>query len=347
MFVGSRQRKTLKSSKSFASRYGFWSNTYNFLNKGGWQLADPAALISTLENSQMKKTLIAMAAVAVAGVASAQVTITGKLGVAVRDSSVSAKEIVTSDSGVTFSATEDLGGGLSASASMTTSGMGAHGTDVGADGSSLTLAGGFGSISWMQASSANDMLGVASGLKYGGSHAFNKTADSGDANSVGIFHIGLPELVPGLTATVRLANGATANAVELTNEDAQLRLGYKVGDLALTYNTGGASKPASDFSATYTVQGITLKYAADITRESSDLGKRTGFSAVMPVGGLTVSASTESQAAKGSYKKASATEFNVAYALSKRTSVNAAWGSFTNTAGAERKANTVKMVHTF
>jgi hypothetical protein len=33
--------------------------------------------------------------------------------------------------------------------------------------------------------------------------------------------------------------------------------------------------------------------------------------------------------------------------LSKRTSVNAAWGSFTNTAGAERKANTVKMVHTF
>ncbi|MDP4862573.1 MAG: hypothetical protein NWR82_04225, partial [Burkholderiaceae bacterium] len=73
MFVGSRQRKTLKSSKSFASLSGFWSNTYNFLNKGGWQLANPAALISTLENSQMKKTLIAMAAVAVAGVASAQV----------------------------------------------------------------------------------------------------------------------------------------------------------------------------------------------------------------------------------------------------------------------------------
>jgi len=299
-----------------------------------------------LENSQMKKTLIAMAAVAVAGVASAQVTITGKLGVGVRDSSVGAKEIVTSDSGITVAATEDLGGGMTASATMSTAGMGAHNTNITADGSSLKLSGGFGSIEWLQASSANDMLGVASGLSYGGSHAFNKTADTGDTNSVGIFQIGLPELVPGLTATVRLANGGT-NAVPLTNEDAQLRLGYKVGDLALTFNTGGASKPASDFSATYTVEGITVKYAADITRESSDLGKRTGFSASMPVGGLTVAMSTESQAAKGSYKKASANEFNVSYALSKRTSVNAAWGSFTNTAGAERKANTVKMVHTF
>jgi len=294
----------------------------------------------------MKKTLIAMAAVAVAGVASAQVTITGKLGVGVRDSSISKKEIVTSDSGITVSATEDLGGGMTASATMSTAGMGAHNTNITADGSSLKLSGGFGSIEWLQASSANDMLGVASGLAYGGSHAFNKTADTGDTNSVGIFQIGLPELVPGLTATVRLANGGT-NAVPLTNEDAQLRLGYKVGDLALTFNTGGASKPASDFSATYTVEGITVKYAADITRESSDLGKRTGFSASMPVGGLTVAMSTESQAAKGSYKKASANEFNVSYALSKRTSVNAAWGSFTNTAGAERKANTVKMVHTF
>ena len=86
MFVGSRQRKTLKSSKSFASLSGFWSNTYNFLNKGGWQLANPAALISTLENSQMKKTLIAMAAVAVAGVASAQVTLSGKLSFGYSDS---------------------------------------------------------------------------------------------------------------------------------------------------------------------------------------------------------------------------------------------------------------------
>ena len=295
----------------------------------------------------MKKTLIAMAAVAVAGVASAQVTITGKLGVGVRDSSVSAKEIVTSDSGITVAAKEDLGGGMTASARMSTAGMGAHSANVTADGSSLKLSGGFGSIEWMQAASANDLLGVASGLKYGGSHAFNKTADTGDANSVGIFQIGLPELVPGLTATVRLANGTTANTVTLTNEDVQMRLGYKVGDLALTFNTGGASKPASDFSATYTLQGITVKYAADITRENKDVGKRTGFSASMPVGGLTVAMSTESQAAKGSYKKASANEFNVSYALSKRTSVNAAWGSFTNTAGAERKANTVKMVHTF
>ena len=83
LLVGHNEQalKAPKEPKSFASRPGFWSNTYNFLNKGGWRPVHLVALISTLENSQMKKTLIAMAAVAVAGVASAQVTITGSMAV--------------------------------------------------------------------------------------------------------------------------------------------------------------------------------------------------------------------------------------------------------------------------
>jgi hypothetical protein len=301
-----------------------------------------------LENSQMKKTLIAMAAVAVAGVASAQVTITGKLGVGVRDASNMARTMYTSDGGVTFSATEDLGGGMTAAASFTTSGMGAQGTDVGADGSSISLAGGFGKVLFGTATAGNDLLGVGSSLKLSADTAFD-TDNSGYASSYAYMDYTLPAIVDGLTAVVRLANGSTANTVELTNEDAQWRLTYASGPVTATYNTTGGTKPASDMSVSFDAGVAVLKYAAD-TKRADSKGKRTGFSITAPVGGLTVAMSSESQAAYtsgSSYKKASANEFSVTYALSKRSSVNASWAKLKTTGGVEEAANTVKFLHTF
>ncbi|MGA0007835.1 MAG: porin, partial [Burkholderiaceae bacterium] len=55
-----------------------------------------------------------MAAVAVAGVASAQVTITGSVGFGVSDTNATARTANWTDGGITFSASEDLGGGLTA-----------------------------------------------------------------------------------------------------------------------------------------------------------------------------------------------------------------------------------------
>jgi len=302
----------------------------------------------------MKKTLIAMAAVAVAGVASAQVTITGKLGVGVRDSSNMARTMYTSDSGVTFSATEDLGGGMTAAASFTTSGMGAQGTNVGADGSSISLAGGFGKVLFGTATAGNDLLGVGSSLKLSADTAFD-TDNSGYASSYAYMDYTLPAIADGLTAVVRLANGSTANSVMLTNEDAQWRLTYASGPVTATYNTTGGTSPASDMSVSFDAGVAVLKYAAD-TKRASSKGKRSGFSITAPVGGLTVAMSSESQAAYTStatadsgtsYTKATANEFSVTYALSKRSSVNASWAKLKTTGGVEEAANTVKFVHTF
>jgi hypothetical protein len=218
---------------------------------------------------------------------------------------------------------------------------------VGSDGSAISVSGGFGSIKFATASSDNDMIGVASGLVYSGNNALNATTvDAGSSTQVGLLEYTLPKAIDGLTAVVRLQNGTTANAVNLTNEDAQWRFTYAAGPLTATYNTTGGTSPGSDMSVTYDAGIATFKYAADTKRTGK--GKRTGMSVSIPMGAMTLAASSESQKAFSStVLKASASEFNVSYALSKRTTVNAAWGSFKNVSGAERTANTVKVVHTF
>ena len=61
-----------------------------------------------------------MAAVAVAGVASAQVTITGAMGFGFSDVSTAGRTAGFTDGNVTFAASEDLGGGMSISDSRWT-----------------------------------------------------------------------------------------------------------------------------------------------------------------------------------------------------------------------------------
>ena len=122
----------------------------------------------------MKKTLIAMAAVAVAGVASAQVSISGKLCFAY-ETATSAANATTSGLGVTdgniiFAASEDLGGGLAISTfmDMRLRGRGAASDtyvastlpDVRGRDASMTLSGGFGSITIGTVEAGNGILGL-------------------------------------------------------------------------------------------------------------------------------------------------------------------------------------------
>jgi len=304
-----------------------------------------------LENSQMKKTLIAMAAVAVAGTAAAQVTITGALGFGVRDSSTTAKELAWTDGKVTFAASEDLGGGMSVSASTTMAGSQSHKDTVKGDGSSITLSGPFGSVNYASGASAADRLGVGAGLLISGGSVFG-----GDSNEVAQFNYTLPSLVDGLGVTFRVAGSKDGNdAVALTNRDAQLRLSYTVGALGLTYNTIGGPAPATDMGVTYDMGIAKFAYAADVSitagTTAGSQGKRTEWSVSAPLTSeLTVAMSTGTR--KGlsgtpNTKDAKANEFNASYALSKRTSVNAAYASVTTSADVKQTANTIKLVHTF
>jgi len=114
----------------------------------------------------MKKSLIALAVLAAAGVASAQsVSLSGKLGFAYKTestagaASTTANGLTVTDGNFTLSASEDLGGGLKIAASMDVQ---SRGRDTGITGrdASLTLSGGFGSVMIGAIELGNGIIGL-------------------------------------------------------------------------------------------------------------------------------------------------------------------------------------------
>lgn len=97
----------------------------------------------------MKKTLVALAVLAASGASFAQATITGQYGFGYKQSSdaagANAGGLGVSDSNVTFSASEDLGGGMKAAAQVKIDGLNRGG--VGGGDSWVALSGGFGTFS--------------------------------------------------------------------------------------------------------------------------------------------------------------------------------------------------------
>jgi hypothetical protein len=125
-----------------------------------------------LEKSEMmKKSLVALAALAVVGAASAQstVTLSGKFAFAYEGQSVggvSSTGFGVTDGNVTFSASEDLGGGMKAGTIMD---IRVRGREGGATGSvagrnaQVYLTGGFGTIAGGAVESPNGILALGSG----------------------------------------------------------------------------------------------------------------------------------------------------------------------------------------
>ena len=73
---------TLYSLKSMATPHVLWSNSHRFLI-GGWPWVPyPEPFVKPLENFEMKKTLVAVAALAAVFGAQAQATISGRVDVA-------------------------------------------------------------------------------------------------------------------------------------------------------------------------------------------------------------------------------------------------------------------------
>ena len=108
----------------FANWSWLWFNRANFLKKEvgfGLKTSGLETLCLTLEYLIMKKTLVAIAALAVVSAASAQVTLSGGVEIGIY-SAVGGTAIVGTDRGsfsnLTVAASEDLGGGLKASAMM-------------------------------------------------------------------------------------------------------------------------------------------------------------------------------------------------------------------------------------
>jgi len=317
MLVGSRQRKTLKSSKSFASLSGFWSNTYNFLNKGGWQLANPAALISTLENSQMKKTLIAMAAVAAAGVASAQVSITGAVAFSLQNTALAADTVLDmSDADINFSASEDLGGGMKVSAATSISNEALRGNGTTANNTTISISGDFGTLAYLNVLSGQSKLSSGASLEDDMSDAM------GGYSTVNVLDYTLPAFIPNASVTLEWAADDSSN-MAFTGSSPGVVVNWSAGALSayVEFATSGTSawdiRPSYDFGV------------AKVSGRSTSTGKRE-MAITMPMGAATVGYQY-AKAADGTDGKAQA--IAATYAMSKRTSVTYSYGTGTYAAG--------------
>ena len=163
-----------------------------------------------------------MAAVAVAGAASAQVTITGAMGFALSDTNKTVRTLSWTDGKVTFTGSEDLGGGMSVSANMTIESYGDAGAGLGvnAGGQTVVLStANAGSVTFGAAGDAQDSLGGAN-LPFDAN-----TLLGGTTNDATLVQYDLPSIIDGLTIGVRMSG---IDTVSFSGNDKQYRFGYIV-----------------------------------------------------------------------------------------------------------------------
>jgi Gram-negative porin len=153
----------------------------------------------TLENFEMKKTLLALAVVAASGAAFAQsATLSGSYVFGFQSAKIGGVKTSgfgTDTAAIQLVATEDLGGGMKATAKLSLAGLMRDGAGTGED-ASVSLAGGFGTIS-MGSVESDDGLSRA----YAGAPVIGLDGKVHGANSnIDYFSYTTPQFVPGLTA---------------------------------------------------------------------------------------------------------------------------------------------------
>jgi predicted porin len=203
----------------------------------------------------MKKTLVAMAVMAVAGAASAQATLYGSVDTsfAMSSQTTGGADTATGNVGLQMSsgamngsrwgmrATEDLGGGLSATVVLE-SGFG-HDTGAAAQGgllfgrlAAIGLAGGFGSINFGRQYTALDTVwGAYDAQEYGATSAMNYAWGKGAVGDAGrvdnMIQYSMPAM-SGLTATVQFAAGEDKTPTKDAGSYFGLMAGYSAGKFA-------------------------------------------------------------------------------------------------------------------
>jgi len=328
---------------------------------------DPRPLFSTLENFSMKKTLIALAAVAATGAAFAQssVTMFGIVDIGVtsidqggdRLTSVSNEGQASNRLG--FRGVEDLGGGMKASFWL----EGGFSTDTGVGGGSaggfefnrrsfLGLSGGFGEV----------RLGREYTPTFWNHSAYTVFGTNGLGNSVNTFGAGNP-LGSGATTAVRANNSISyftptiagfqgqlmlglkeSAAPNTANEYTGVRVVYSAGPLSASIATASEgstiaaeSWKRTNMGATYDF-GVAKLFAFYVQGDFGDReNKQFALGATAPVGPGTVKVSfaqakfnAAAVAADGTRNDATHVTLGYDYNLSKRTVVYGVYSRVSN-----------------
>ena len=315
----------------------------------------------------MKKTLVAIAALAVVGAASAQSTVnlTGKLAygyeAAKTAAGVKTNGLRVTDGDFVLTAVEDLGGGLKAQASMAVLSRG-RGTAISGRDASVSLMGGFGTVIIGSVESGNGIL------PYGGAGAPVIGLDgnvvlSGGVNvdllgystpSMGGF-TGILQMSDSINAAVGTFNGGMESAA-ITTDAVLVGANYSNGPInaridytSFGANTAPAASPDNRFriSGNYNL-GVAVIGAGYQTQEtiagveSKDLllGVSVPFGPVT-LGAVYARRKTDGLAANTGF------DLGVEYALSRRTNIRTMYQSIDSNAANKATTFRVRLLHSF
>jgi len=319
----------------------------------------------------MKKTLIALAAVALTGTAFAQstVTLSGKFGYAYQSTKsaagVKANGFGATDGNVTFGALEDLGGGLKAAASMDVRvrgrGNADEGVKVGGRDASLSVMGGFGSVMMGAIEAGNGIIGLASAGAPTIGQDNGKTLDA--AGNVDIIRYTTSDMggVKAYVSIIDSVGGPGAGGLESTNalrDATQVGMTFGAGPIAAAadYTKFGANAAAgvsfgrTRVSGSYDLGMVKLGAGFQNKAKTTAAGAKNNqymLGVSMPMGNMLLGATYANSKTSGA-KASTGYEFGAQYNFSKRTALQTAYLSQkVSGATASDTALRIRLMHSF
>jgi predicted porin len=312
-----------------------------------WRLAKgafPLAPISTLEKLSMKKTLIAMAAVAVTGAASAQVSLYGIMDMGYgsvtveSDAGVQSAKTTGMTSGVQsgsrwgMKGSEDLGGGLTASFQLESAITADTAASTGFTRTSkLALSGGFGTVSFGRQYTPTFSLIGATDVT--GTDATATVALNTGVRADSMFMYTSPSF-GGVTVTAGTSGDATETTAGTTAKT-------QINDMTVTYAAGPLMVGVGSYSTQATTAGVAAAKTTQTTIGGTyDMGvakvflnnmnskvsgvssKETNVGVSMPMGAVSLLAGYGRNTETGA---TSSTDYTIGadYTMSKRTNAYA------------------------
>jgi hypothetical protein len=263
---------------------------------------------------------------------------------AVAASEAAVKGLLISDAFLTFTANEDLGGGLKATARFTIDGATSDGSSVFGDGVSLTLGhANFGSVSFTSVESS-DYLPIDSLTKlspFANGTIADRVTYTSPAISGFTFSATMQEGGSGAGST----EAGEANIYELSYAAGPLTA--NVGMLSVDKNVHASTDGGTRFKVGYNFGVAAVSYGVVNTKDKDGVkDKETGLTVSVPMGATTLGYQyvTVKDGAAATQK---GTGITAAYALSKRSSLNFEQISYDQTATFKAKRTRFTVRHTF
>jgi predicted porin len=286
-----------------------------------------------LEKLAMKKSLIALAVLAMSSTAFAQSSVSISGGVRIGYGDVGGVKGLSTNQGsgntMNFNIVEDLGGGLKAMASTqfrwdSTSGKNANSTEDLFHLASVGLSGGFGTVQAGRIG-LNGQWGYNAFGSTGAGVASSADQARGGATEDGQLRYTSPNISGISVELAQTDKGAGAR------KGSQARVSYANGPVSVSYIKEELTAAGADTTSIGASYNLGFASIMVVNADNEAAGKATTFGAKVPMGALTFKA----QQRNGKDTVADVTAFGVDYALSKRTVVEVnnwkADGGTTNT----------------